>query len=372
MKKHRSTLGMFQGAISKICQRLKSSKPPGTATQYSDSSARQPSPLRSDPSGKGLTRSEGVTPGFHLDPLIELKICLFFLAVRYIFRHTVLRWMQQACFSDHASKEVESMLAEGISHIYREVEDIQKTLNDVKKSASGKNEPPSVAEKRAWLESWFVNHSETALICDERTRLQRLADEIREFSEDKKLYQLKQVVEITLDEAKEFQDGFNEPAPDSVFEALETAIKTFKDSFHLVLRAAKYLRSVKKLDENSTTPQLRIWAESLEILGEEIENNFPLIESEALDAIEEVCETIVLKTRSKGKNAKNKRESYRRRLRFAAGFILNLVETAREEAEEEDELLLQEMQILGEEALDDIYDEDEEPWNLEALGNSNT
>jgi len=249
------------------------------------------------------------------------------------------------------------MLIEEISlNITQETEEFQELANEVRHQSALNHE-------KASLERQFCDVSDEATASDEITRLQRLADEIREFTLNKKLYQLKQVIGVTLDEAKSFCETFSQPLPDCIFTALSEGIETLIKSLKLAQQSAEKLKFIENFDENSSEKQLRNWAINLEILAEELENCLPFITLEILESIEKNCETIVLKARRKGKDAKTKRESYRRRLRFAAGFVLNLVEMTRENALAEDEEVLQALQSLSQETLSSIYREDDEPWN---------
>lgn len=246
--------------------------------------------------------------------------------------------------------------------IEQEVEDVQKKLEALNNLAAYVHQQSDLNRKKAHLEKQFLDGSDAAEIADEVTRLQRLASEIRQFTEEKKFYQLKQVTDVTLDEVKSFHERFYEVLPGEIFESLEAGIKASRTSLNLMLTAVKRLGSINQLNEASSEKELRIWATNLEILGEEVENNLPFFSSEVFECLERISETVVLKSRKKEENAKTKREGYRRRLRFAAGFILNLVETAREEAVEEDEELFQDMQLLSRKNLDAIY-EDDKGWN---------
>lgn len=260
------------------------------------------------------------------------------------------------------------MITEELSYIHQQVKDVERQqvkdaeriLEFLKKLEFENNETT-----KQWLERQFEDNLEKAAISDKITRLQRLVDEVKEFTRDKKLYQLKQVIEVTLDELKQFPSSAYQSIHNEVIGILQLGVKTLSNSFDLLIKSVENLRSIGKLSSDSGQTELRFWAWNLEVLAEELENGLPLLESKILNTIEEVCIEIVLRTRIKSKDAKALKEVYRRRLRFAAGFILNLIETAREEAEAEDEEIFQDMQSLIENDLNDVCYEDDELWNLE-------
>lgn len=258
----------------------------------------------------------------------------------------------------NASQEVSRMTT---LEIRQEVEDVQKRLNELDWLAETVSQRLQVSqENRASLEEQFKAVSNIAELGDETTRLQRLADEIKEFIQERKFYQLEQVLGVTVDEAIKFIECFRSPIPVEVFDAITAGIESRQKSLKLLLSTSKRLSLISEISKDSTDKELQRCASNLEIFAEEIEDNLPFLSAEVFSQLETFFEAIVLEFRRKGEDAKSKRESCRRRIRFAAGFILDLVEITREEAIEEDEEILRSMQSLSRKTLSEIYREDEE------------
>jgi hypothetical protein len=261
--------------------------------------------------------------------------------------------------TENASQGVDLMTTLDIK---QEVEDVQRKLRALSHLAATVHKQSEINQKKAHLEKQFQDVSDTAAVADEITRLQRLADEIREFTKKRKFYQLNQIATVAINEVKSFHQNFSEAAPEEIFDALDMGISALKTSLDLMLQTTQQLQAIDELNENSSLKKLRNWAINLEILAEELEDNLPFLSAEAFECLTSLGETLVLKSHKRGEDAKTKRERERRRIRFAAGFILNLVEMAREEAAKEDEEVIQDIELLSRDTLNEIYREDEEEW----------
>lgn len=70
----------------------------------------------------------------------------------------------------------------------------------------------------------------------------------------------------------------------------------------------------------------------------------------------------MLKARKKATSTKNKsenrREEWRRRVRYAAGFILNLIEMAREDAIQEDEELIRDFLVANQSSFKGVWEDE--------------
>lgn len=355
--------GWFSKLISKASVLLPS---PLDRQECSGSPAHQPSSLRCD-----RYAAMGLIPFWELLNLNSEILTGFLGLLSVTFLGFFVYYLTLGCKQEsgeslsHASQEAISVTT---LEITQEVENVQKKVKELQKQAVDLHRQFEINHKKASLERQFSSVSDEAIASDTITRLQRLADEVREFTTSKKTYQLNQVVEIAVDEIRSFsQSEFCRPLPEDVFETLETGIKTLSASLEVTLQSVNKLRSVGKLDTNTNEKQLKIWAINLELLAEEIENNLPFISPEMFDNLEKFFESIVLRSQRKESNARTKKESYRRRLRFAAGFVLNLIEMERDEALEEDKVVLQIMQSLSHRTLNAIHREDDEPWNPQHL-----
>lgn len=112
-------------------------------------------------------------------------------------------------------------------------------------------------------------------------------------------------------------------------------LKSIRDK----IQTLKKFRSVSVSDLN--LHQLKNWAEYLECFGEEFEYGLNAVSFEDFEALESLCKKMVLASRLDrftGMRSKEhaRRARWRRRIRYAAGFILDMIEIAREEAIQED------------------------------------
>lgn len=228
----------------------------------------------------------------------------------------------------------------------REVDDVKKEikkLNDLEKSVKELLK----VKQRAALEKSYQADSPIAEAADSRTNIQCIIDKIREFVANRQFYQLTQAIADALTQIHDHQQNFSaEILGDKVFTQIQLGLEAHSNSLSIMQEAVSNLANIDQFNEYSNTKQLETWARSLELLGEELEDNMPFFSAEVFNDLEVMCQTIVLKSRNKvlgNKNRQNRREEWRRRLRYAAGFLLNLVEMAEEDAIEEDEELIHDL-----------------------------
>lgn len=249
--------------------------------------------------------------------------------------------------------EVDGMtiLEEALSREVIDVEEEIRKLNELR--AASKNKP----DNKALLEKCYQDNSLAGEARDSKANIQCTIDRIKEFARERKFYQLNQATQDVLNQIDAHQERFTyQLLGDEIFNSLQDALSIHKESATSVDRAANSLSDIGSFDENSSEIDLQRWAEHLELLADEIEDNLPFFPFEVFDNLEGVCEAIVLEARKKTQG--EQRRKLTRRLRFAAGFILNLIEMEREKAVQEDERLLYEMELAGQEALDLIDGED--------------
>jgi hypothetical protein len=129
--------------------------------------------------------------------------------------------------------------------------------------------------------------------------------------------------------------------PDSTFSAFMVGLQTHAESLNRIINSAGIIAGAIKISENTSRRELEEFALNAEILAEEIEDNLPFLSFELLESLDAFFQEIVLKSRDKQslQGLQGRRAESRRRLRFAAGFILNLVEMTREDVAAEDEEL---------------------------------
>lgn len=238
------------------------------------------------------------------------------------------------CYNKGGAMETLEKALQNTNDISRQIQH----LKELKQQIEGEEK----VFAREPLEQSYQNESLTAEASDSKTHIQCVVDRIVEFTESRKFYQLGEAIDDAVNQIKIHKKNFpGEKLGEKVFAPIINGLNVKRQSLQTIKDAITKLKNTVSISNKSTWCQLRTWAENLELLGEELEDNLEIFPSEFFDILEKFCETIVLKTRKKAVDKKdrnqNRKEEWRRRVRYAAGFILNLIETAREEAIQEDE-----------------------------------
>lgn len=244
--------------------------------------------------------------------------------------------------------------------LIQETNDLSKQIQQIEKLKQGE-------EKfvREFLELSYRDSSRSAAASDSKTHIQCTVNRISEFARLRKFYQLDEAIDDVIDQIKKHHKEFpSEKLENEVFVIIQQGLNTKKHSLKIIRESISNLENITILNDKSSWDQLRIWAENLEILGEEIEDHFNTFPIEFFNILEEFCETVVLKARQKATNSKgknqNRREEWRRRVRYAAGFILNLIEIAREEAIQEDEEIIHDFFAARQPSFDNMWGDEGE------------
>jgi hypothetical protein len=251
--------------------------------------------------------------------------------------------------------------------LVREVNDLTQQIQQVENLGQlikGKRGTPSWAA----LEKSYQDNSWSAAASDSKTHIQCIVNRVIQFTRSRKFYQLGEAIDDAISQIeKHYQHFPAEILEDNIFTALREGLNAQRNSLNTLKNALENLTTTAAFNERTDKRQLKIWAEHLERLGEELEDNLELFSSEFFDALERVCETIVLTARKKATNRKNrsenKREEWRRRVRYAAGFILNLIEMAREDAIQEDEEVIHDFFVASQSSFESVWEDEGERWN---------
>jgi hypothetical protein len=236
---------------------------------------------------------------------------------------------------------LDQLLTQEVAEVDRRISEIQG-LEQKLSRISKRSEILSQAEI---LERSLGQSSVSAEIADSVTRMQRLADEARQFTAERKFWHLKEVTYLAVRELTDYRKSFGSSAfihvPDSVFDALKKGLETHEESLKRIKKSVAAIGSAFDISEMASRRDLEGFALNTEILAEEIEDNFEFLGFDLLEALHAFFQEIVIKSRDKQslQSLQGRRAEARRRLRFAAGFILNLVETAREDIQTEDDEL---------------------------------
>lgn len=259
----------------------------------------------------------------------------------------------------------DALLDEGINHmatIERElIKKVKKVKSDISKDSTKLNEIESAFQRDHFSAGHLVKmclytDSIHAVAHERVTEIQCVVDRVREYTESRKFYAMKQAVEDAISRIQVFHDEFSLPLPIDIFTILATGINTHLSSLEAMKIAVENVIKIQSFpDTGSEIEVLRVWAENLESFAEEFEDNQEFFSSEVFSSLEVLATQVVLKCRVKKPLANgSEQEVYRRRVRYAAGFLLNVIEASQEEAEEEDSEVIASLSLMSGLTLNDI------------------
>lgn len=225
-------------------------------------------------------------------------------------------------------------------------------------------------------------------IIDEIRAIQCIVDEAKKAGESSS-EPLTERVDKVLDKVNQaiikinnFHKNYTESLPKKIFNDLknilencEIQLDAFKERLEFIKKSVKPITEIfysgKKLTQNSNKHTYEDWTIALEKFGEGLEDFLDIYPQFAIDeiekAIKEILSITVFKTRED-----TRRESYRRRLRYAANFIISLIESKKSylsheevsEITEDQDKLVEDLMILSESGLDEFWlaPGEEEAW----------
>ncbi|MEP0919430.1 hypothetical protein NC981_21605 [Leptolyngbya sp. DQ-M1] len=211
----------------------------------------------------------------------------------------------------------------------------------------------SLSSSVASLEQCYDIESDEALAADDAASIQVLVDRAKQFTENHLFYQLNQVTEVALIEIRKFHDLHHRRRfflPDEVYDSLRLFLSVHKRSLAGLREGVKTLEEISQYDDFTQTNQLGEWAEGLERFGDALEDNIPFFDFETLEALLPLLYDVIKQARKKSgtvKTIENRKESFRVRIRSAAGFLTRLIESLREESEAEDQEIIQAISVAN-------------------------
>ena len=246
----------------------------------------------------------------------------------------------------------------------QEIDNIQKyikELNDLEKLVE-----QGIELEHSKLEECFDNVSLEAEASDSKTQIQRILDKIQEFQRKRQFFQLVRATKDILTRVRKHKEKYpGESLEKKIFDETQKGLDAHTKSLKLLQKSIAGLKDITNIKERNDKRTLQNWAEHLELFGEELEDNLAFFPTEVLDFLNDFCTMIVLNSRSKSATHEPKKEQWRRRIRYAAGFILNLVERAREDALEEDEEVLQDFFTASQLSFKEIWEDEDSNWGPE-------
>lgn len=201
---------------------------------------------------------------------------------------------------------------------------------------------------RAELEEKSQQNSLAGQAIDELRNIQWIVDEARKISESSQLRlgeRLKEVLK-KVDEAssaiKYFRQAQKQLLPDQINNDLRRILDSCKEKLdsvnqklELIQNSLTQITVIENLEENSDSRVFQSWAEAIDIFAEGVEDFFGLGPTPPLGPLEDFARDL-LSTTSKTNYETTQKEEYRRRLKYAASFILTLIRKKRYESVNEE------------------------------------
>ena len=222
-----------------------------------------------------------------------------------------------------------------------------KKVGSVERSIEDKLQILSDSDNVACLEKNYELKSDEAVASDDTTAIKVLVDRAREFTENHLFYQLNQITEVVLIEIKKFHALHHEKGyflPSTVYNSFKEFLSVHERTLTGLRAGVKTLEKISEYNDFTKTDQLGEWAEGLERFGDALEDNIPFFDFETLEALLPLLYDVIKQSRKKSgtvKTIESRKESFRVRIRNAAGFLTRLIESLREESEAEDQEIMQ-------------------------------
>jgi hypothetical protein len=204
------------------------------------------------------------------------------------------------------------------------------------------------SETKIRLEQCYQSNPPFAASECHKTQILCIFDKIKDFIDDRKFYEFNQAVYDIIIEIKQYMDYpfFDKGILDDVLKVIDQGYRLHKKSINFATKTWTQFLDLETLDIDSNEKDLAKWANLLEKFGEDFEDNIPFFSFEHFEYLESLCESVIVKTRNKTKQG-YKKDQPKRRLRYAAGFILNIIEKQEEKATIEDAELFQDLRFLS-------------------------
>lgn len=193
-----------------------------------------------------------------------------------------------------------------------------------------------------FLENAYSANCQNAAVAEESSEIKIIVDRAKEFADNHQFYQLHNAILDAFDKIESFRKSRQESGyylPDDIINRLKTYINLHLSSVKILGDSCKNWLDISSYSENSHTKDLKRWAENLEKFGDAFEDNIEFFSVESLEKVQPAFWDIISKSQKKSsesKTRKNARESYRIRIRNAAGFMSSLIDYVIEESNTEE------------------------------------
>ncbi len=196
------------------------------------------------------------------------------------------------------------------------------------------------------LEKAYSNNCGEASLAEKTLEIKIIADRAQEFAEKHQFFRLYNAVGHAFEKIetlKNFQKDNDFNLPVNITVSLVSSIKVHVESIRSLFASCQNIIDIKRYGDSSSKKDLARWAEALEILGDSLEDNIEFFNIENLEEIQFLMSDLVQLSRKKQSNFQtrtNVKDSYRIRIRNAAGFIFKLIDSVIEESEDEEREIL--------------------------------
>lgn len=203
-------------------------------------------------------------------------------------------------------------------------------------------------EKYSTLEKKYSEKSLSANASCDRNHILTIVDKAKEFTEKRQFHCLNNAVDYAIKEIVKFhenhsKDGFS--LPEEVYTKLIGYVRIHRKSLRELEEGLIVLNSINKYNAHSSNKELKRWAENLESLGDVFEDSISFFDIDTLEKkIQPLLNFAIQQSCQKNSNLNSTdigtKDSYRRRIRYAAGFISRVIDTAIDDSDAEEEEIL--------------------------------
>jgi hypothetical protein len=188
------------------------------------------------------------------------------------------------------------------------------------------------------LEKTYLANCQDAAVAEESSEIKIIVDRAENFAKNHQYYQLYNSVIEAFDRIQSFQQSRQNSGSclaNGIINRLKEYIGIHQKSVESILDGFMSWEDIVFYSENSQSKDLKRWAEALEKFGDAFEDNIEFFSVDVLEKVQPAFWDIIKKSQKKSselKTRRNAKESYRIRIRNAAGFMSSLIDHVIEES----------------------------------------
>jgi hypothetical protein len=171
----------------------------------------------------------------------------------------------------------------------------------------------------------------------------------QKFADERHFYKLHDAVSHAFSKIDTFEERHHCRCqlPLEVNETLRECVDVYTATSQVLTNSMKDLHDLLQYNSESKTEDLERWARSIEKFGDALEDNVEFFSIDKLKAIQEMFFEVIEKTQKKSPSTQTRKDgsdTYRIRVRNAAGFITKLIDYQVEAADAEESEILEAIQ----------------------------